>query len=108
MAKNIAPVPAGDGAPKPSVKFRNASGEPSKSTILMPKKNTQAGDPYVQPMANRTYAPKERGGAAYGLRVAFQATTAPEAGATLANGRLFKAAIGRTAPNFGMGMEDHN
>jgi hypothetical protein len=85
--------------------MRNVSGAPSASTTLMPRKNTQAADPAFMPIGNRVYAPKERGGAAYGLRLGITAPIInPEAGATQANGRIMKSAIQRTAPNFGMGM----
>lgn len=87
---------------------KNASAEPSEHTILEARHNLQAGDPAIMPHGPRTYAPKERNGAAYGVRVAFQAHTAPEAGATLANGRVFPAAVNRSAPNFAAGIEDHN
>lgn len=109
MAKNIAPVPAAGGAPKPALKVENASGAPSKNTKLMPKKGAQSADPSRQPVAPaRQYAPKERNGAAYGVAVAFEAHVAPEAGATLANGRIFPQAVKRSAPNFRAGMGDHN
>jgi hypothetical protein len=35
----------------------------------------------------------------------FQKSTAPEAGATQGNGRIFAPAINRTAPNFKDGMD---
>lgn len=105
MAKNIAPN-AVAGGPSSSAKPVNASGAPSKNTMLMPRKNTAAGDPYPQPMANRQYAPKERCGACYGVQVGFEAHTAPEAGLTQSNGRLFAAAVNRSAPNFRAGIMD--
>ena len=108
MAKNIAPVPAEGAAPKPALNVVNASGAPSDHTTLVARKNVQAGDPANQPVGIRTYAPKERGGAAYGIRVQFEAHTAPEAGATQGNGRIFPAAINRSAPNFRDGISDHN
>lgn len=46
------------------------------------------------------------GGARYGVRVMFQKTTAPEAGATQANGRLFSAAVNRQRPNFKAGSSE--
>lgn len=108
MAKNIAPAPVGDSAPIGSANAVNASGAPSKNTTLIPRKNVQAADPALQPYGHRTYAPKERCGACYGIQVGFEAHVAPEAGATQGNGRLFSAAINRSAPNFQVGMVDHN
>lgn len=103
MAKSIAPVPASGSAPAGAGAVVNASGAPSKNTKLMPRKGAQAADPAAMPHAARTYAPKERCGACYGVQVGFEAHAAPEAGATLSNGRLFSAAINRSAPNFRMG-----
>jgi len=108
MAKNIAPVPAGDTAPVGSGAVVNASGEPSPHHILVARKNTQAADPAFQPYGRRAYAPYERSGATYGIQVGFEAHQAPEAGLTLANGRLFSPAINRSAPNFQAGTADHN
>jgi len=88
--------------------YKNASGEDSPYTTLVKKQNAKAMDPAFMPMGKRAYQPYERGGAKYGLPVKFQMTTAPEAGATQANGRLFKAAIKRQAPNFQMGSMDLN
>jgi hypothetical protein len=47
-------------------------------------------------------------GARYGIRVKYQASTAPEAGATQGNGRLLASAVKRSAPNFADGMKDYN
>lgn len=103
MAKNIAPAP-GSATPD-SAYANNASGAPSKNTIQVPRKGAQAGDPYAQPVGIRAYAPKERCGACYGIQVGFEAHTAPEAGFTQSSGRLFTAAINRTAPNFAAGAQ---
>ena len=108
MAKNIAPVSTSGGAPAASGSVVNASGAPSKNTILRPKAHNKDVDPANQPLSAHPYAPKERSGAQYGIQVGFEAHTAPEAGATLANGRLFNAAINRSAPNFRAGTADHN
>lgn len=106
MAKNIAPTPVGDTAPIAAPNVVNASGAPSKNTTLMARKNAQAADPALQPLGKHPYAPREVGGATYGIQVGFEAHVAPEAGATLGNGRLFSAAINRSAPNFQAGMAD--
>jgi hypothetical protein len=60
------------------------------------------------PHAHTAYAPKERTGAAYGIQVGFEAHTEPAAGFTQANGRIFQAAVNRSAPNFYSGAQDHN
>lgn len=90
-----------------SAKPRNASAEPSKNTKLMPKKNTAAGDPtkMAKPSRNKVLA---RSTARYGIRVKFQQSTAPEAGAVQGNGRIIPPTIQRSAPNFSAGMQDHN
>ena len=101
MAKNIAPVPADGSAPMGAGAVVNASGAPSKHTTLMPKGHSKSGNPAMSPAGPAyTYAPKERCGACYGVQVGFEAHTAPEAGMTQANGRLFQAAVNRSAPNF--------
>jgi hypothetical protein len=101
MSQPLAPVP-GQNGPSNVVPV-NASGEPSKNTILVQRMHAKAMDPAFQPYGKRAYAPKERCGACYGTQVGFEAHTAPEAGFTQANGRIFPAAIQRTAPNFQMG-----
>lgn len=108
MAKNIAPVPSENAVPAPDLNVVNASGAPSYHTTLISRKNKQAADPANMPIGIRTYAPKERGGASYGTRVKFRMTTAPEAATTQGNGRIFKPAINRSAPNFAAGMETSN
>lgn len=107
MAKNIAPNPA-PGTASASARPVNASGAPSKHTTLVPKKGAQAADPYRQPVGKRANVLRERSGAAYGIQVGFEAHTAPEAGATQSNGRLFAHAVKRSAPNFRAGMADYN
>ena len=99
----IAPTSAG----VPSMKVDNASAAPSANTKLMKKKNTAAGDPTKMAKPSRTFV-KATSGARYGVRVKFQKSEAPEAGATQGNGRLLQSAIKRSAPNFADGMQDHN
>jgi len=108
MAKNIAPTPVGDSAPMAVPNVVNASGAPSKNTTLMARKAAQAADPAFQPYGKSAYAPREVGGASYGIQVGFEAHVAPEAGPTQGNGRLFSAAINRSAPNFQAGTTDYN
>lgn len=100
--KNSAPLAPTSAAPS------NASG--SKPRVAMPEKGTlvkkkgaQAADPYPQAKPSRKFV-TATSGARYGIRVKYQASTAPEAGATQSNGRLFASAVNRTAPNFKDGM----
>lgn len=71
-----------------------------KAGTLVPKKNVAAGDPTVQPKPSRNKVMQERLGASYRVPVNYTATTSPEAGATQANGRLFKSAVMRDRYNF--------
>jgi hypothetical protein len=73
---------------------------------LMKKKNTAAGDPYKMAKPSRPHV-KATSGARYGVRVKFQKSEAPEAGAIQGNGRLLPPAIKRSAQNFTEGMADH-
>ena len=104
--KNPAPI-APTGAGVPSMKVDNASAAPSANTKLMKKKNTAAGDPTKMAKPSRTFV-KATSGARYGVRVKFQKSESPEAGATQANGRILPAAMKAQAPSFSAGMSDHN
>jgi len=103
--KNPAPL-APTSAAVSSMKVENASAAPSANTKLMKKKGAQAGDPTKMAKPSRSHV-KATGGARYGVRVKFQKSEAPEAGSTLANGRILPSAIKRQSQNFGAGMEDH-
>jgi hypothetical protein len=101
MSKNIAPNPAPGSVAPGTGSVVNASGAPSKNTKLMPKKHSKSVDPSQSPAgAPRVYAPKERGGAQYGIQVGFEAHTAPEAGLTQSNGRIMPHAVNRSSVNF--------
>ena len=104
--KNPAPIAPVD-AKKTSVDFTNASDAPSANTKLMPKKNTAAGDPTKMAKPSRSFV-KATSGARYGVRVKFQKSESPEAGATQANGRILPSAMKAQAPSFSAGMSDHN
>jgi hypothetical protein len=102
--KHIAP----DSAKVSKVDFVDASSAPSKNTTLVKKKGAQAGDPAKQAKPSRknvTSPDAGHAGARYGIRVKFQKQTAPEAGATQANGRLLPAAKPQ-AGNFKSGMAE--
>jgi hypothetical protein len=83
---------------------------PEKGTLVK-KKNTAAGDPtrMAKPSRANVMSPDAKhAGARYGIRVKFQTTTAPEAGATQGNGRILPSVMNRQAPEFGAGMADYN
>lgn len=102
--KNPAPlVKASADKPSGKVDVKNASGAPSANTKPVAKKNKASGDPAAMAKPSRGKVTAS-GGAAYGVRVKMSGGVAPEAGATLANGRLFTAAVKRTAPNFQGGV----
>ena len=103
--KNPAPLAPTD-AKKTSVDFNDASSKPEKGTLVK-KKNTAAGDPTKMAKPARSNV-KQTGGARYGVRVKFQKSEAPEAGATQGNGRILPSAIKRSSQNFDAGMGDHN
>ena len=77
---------------------------------LMPKKNTQAGDPTIANKANRknvlagNAASSERMGAAYSVSQKFPKGTEPAAGPTMANAKTVPSVAGRQAPNFNSAM----
>jgi hypothetical protein len=101
--KNPAPIAPTSAEPS------NASGSktrvaPVEKGTLVKKKGAQAGDPakMAKPSRKNVLA---RSGARYGVRVKFQQTTAPEAGATQANGRILPAVKGQ-AGNWKAGMAE--
>lgn len=96
-------VPMGDAAYSVGA---GASYVPSKNTKLVKKKGAQAGDP-TPPTAvrGRSAYPEpagdgDRNGAKFRVQCSFPPATSPEAGKTLANGRIIKSAINRSLPNF--------
>jgi hypothetical protein len=102
--KNPAPI-----APT-STEPSNAAGSkprvaPVEKGTLVKKKGAQAGDPTKMAKPSRTKV-KATGGARYGVKVKFQKTEAPEAGATQGNGRIIPASVNRSRPNFSAGMAE--
>jgi hypothetical protein len=83
-------------------KFNNVSGTPAVGT-LMPKKNTQAADPYEKTKANRQNI--ERMGASYRITAKMPAPTNIEASSTMMNARTVPSVSGKQSPNFAAGME---
>jgi len=70
---------------------------------LMPKKNTQAGDPTIMNKANRQNL--EYKGAQHRITARMPAPINSEAGATMANARIVPSVMGRQAPNFNSGVD---
>ena len=94
--KNPAPLAPTSTAPGTAAKASVA--KPEKGTLVK-KKGAQAADPTKQakPARKHVTSPGARGGARYGVRVKFQQTEAPEAGATQSNGRILPSVMGQSA-----------
>jgi hypothetical protein len=93
--KNPAPLAPTSTAPGKAPAHTVA--KPEKGTLVK-KKNTAAGDPTKMAKPSRSHTTANaRGGARYGVRVKFQKTEAPEAGATQGNGRILPSVMGQSA-----------
>lgn len=77
---------------------------PAPSGTLVPKKNTQAGDPTAGGKANRKNI--EKIGATYRVQPkANYIQVDPAAGPTMASAKIVPSVQGRTAPNFTSGIQ---
>ena len=91
----------------------NVSAKPLRGK-LMPKKNTQAGDPTAGGKANRKNVPagnaaqSERMGARYVVGAKFPAVHSIEASATLANAKVVPSVRGRQSADFTYGAKSGN
>jgi len=105
--KNSAPIAPTSAEPSNATGAKPAyNAKPLKGTLIKKTGNAKgATDPYTQAKPSRSFV-TATGGARYGIRVGFQKSTAPEAGATQGNGRIFSSAVKRTAPNFKSGSAD--
>ena len=83
----------------------SAPGADSYAGKLMPKKNTQAGDPTIMNKANRQNV--ERKGAQHRITARMPAPINSEAGATMANARIVPSVMGKQAPNFNSGVDSN-
>jgi len=89
----------------------NMSGAPLKGT-LMPKKNTQAGDPVGATKANRqnvsagNAVQSERMGARYSVGAQLPAVHSIEATATMMSAKIVPSVSGKNAPDFNYGMNN--
>jgi|688.fasta_scaffold1065383_1 hypothetical protein len=81
----------------------SAPGAASSAGKLMPKKNTQAGDPTIMNKANRQNV--EYKGAQHRITAKMPAPINSEASATMANARVIPSVMGRQAPNFNSGVD---
>ena len=110
--KNPAPIAPTSADPSNATGSKPRVAMPEKGTLVKKTGNAKGGtDPYKQAKpsrANVMSTEAKNAGARYGIRVKFQQTTAPEAGATQGNGRIFASAVARQKPEFGAGMVDHN
>ncbi len=105
--KNPAPLAPTSAAPGNAAPHNVA---PVDKGILVKKKHGKSGDPVKQakPARKGTLLGMERSGARHGIRVMFQKTEAPEAGAVQGNGRILPAATKRSRGEFQAGQADHN
>jgi len=90
----------------------NVSAKPLRGK-LMPKKNTQAGDPTAGGKANRKNVPagnaaqSERMGARYVVGAKFPAVHSVEASATMANAKMIPSVRGRQSADFTYGAQSN-
>jgi hypothetical protein len=104
--KNPAPIAPTSAEPSNAAGAKPQVAKPLKGTLVKKTGNAKGGtDPYTQAKPSRTKI-TATGGARYGIRVKFQHSTAPEAGATQGNGRILSSAVKRSAPNFKDGMAE--
>ena len=83
-----------------------AQAEPSLTGTLVPKKNTQAGDP-TNPGSKANRANIERVGATYRIQPKTgYSVVDPTVGPTMANARVVPSVAGRVNPNFQGGNTD--
>lgn len=106
--KNKAPIAPASTAPTATTSANPRVAMPEKGTLVKKTGNAKgATDPYTQAKPSRTKV-TATGGARYGIRVKFQQTAAPEAGATQGNGRILPSPRKRQAPSFVEGVSDYN
>ncbi len=85
---------------KSGTAFTSPSASPKAGKLMKKTGNAKgATDPYVQAAPAKKNVPASHG-ASYGIRARYMRQTSPEAGATQANGRVFKSVMNRTSPNF--------
>lgn len=104
--KNSAPIAPTSAEPSNASGAKPQVAKPLKGKLMKKTGNAKGGtDPYTMAKPSRKFI-TGTGGARYGIRVKFQHSTAPEAGATQGNGRILSSAVKRSAPNFKDGMAE--
>ena len=105
--KNPAPLAPTSAAPGNAAPHNVA---PVDKGILVKKKDGKDVNPNLEakPARKQVLLGQERSGARHGIRVKFQKTVAPEAGAIQGNGRLVPPSINRSRANFQAGEADLN
>jgi hypothetical protein len=86
-----------------NVRFPSATPERG---VLVKKKNTAAGNLYG-PKADKPHK-VVTSGRKFAIRAKMPAWSDPQIGPVQGNGRMFKSAVNRTAPNFKDGMSNFN
>lgn len=79
---------------------------PALEGTLIPRHNTQAGDP-TNPGSKANRQNIERIGATYRVSASFAPNIDPAAGATMANARIVPSIQGRENPNFESGIQSN-
>ena len=81
---------------------------PKSGTLVKKSGNAKGGTDWTKQAAPSRTKVTATSGAKYGINVSMPSYTSPEAGATQGNGRLFQAAVKRTAPNFQDGVSSQS
>lgn len=105
---NKAPIAPTSTAPSNAAGAKPQVAKPKKGTLVKKTGNAKGGTDWVRQAKPSRTKVTATGSARYGIRVKFQKTVAPEAGATQANGRIIPASKGVQAPSFKAGTADHN
>jgi hypothetical protein len=108
--KNSKPLAPASMSPSASSSAKARVAAPERGTLVKKTGNAKGGtDPYKQAKPSRTKVTSQgaRGGARYGISVKYQASVAPEAGATQSNGRIIKPAKNRQSPSFSEGAANY-
>jgi hypothetical protein len=105
--KNSAPLAPTSTGPGTAPKARHTS-KPEKGTLIKKTGNAKGGTDFTKQAAPSRTKVTATSGAKYGINVSMPSYTSPESGATQGNGRLFQAAVKRTAPNFQDGVHSQS
>jgi hypothetical protein len=100
----LAPTSLGAG----SAPIAKHTAKPEKGTLVKKTGNAKGGTDWVKQAAPARTKVTATSGAKYGITAKIPAYKPSEAGATQGNGRLFQAAVNRTAPNFKDGVSSQS